>query len=226
MRPIENPCPDWQNQRIHRISRRPEIRDRPSQRWNCIIKLVSSWYRGACSCQFGAILQSWFHFFCPSFHLIIRSVSWIMLSFPPASAAHCKAQLSIFAQVDNVGNAWVAGLHVGAPWMGTPMRAVWDIFLMKFDAQGCPPVDSPAWWWELWRCSGSEGGRGATLFFLRYLVTFSTEQRLQNSLGGRCSESRGVASPLKWINLLCAFIRFDISYLVKCLMEVWAMNFD
>ena len=29
--------------------------------------------------------------------------------FPPASVDHCKAQLSIFAQVDDVGNAWVAG---------------------------------------------------------------------------------------------------------------------
>ena len=42
---------------------------------------------------------------------------------------HCKAQLSIFAQVDDVGNAWVAG--------DTLRLADWsDIFLMKFDAQG------------------------------------------------------------------------------------------
>ena len=46
------------------------------------------------------------------------------------------AKLSIFAQVDNVGNAWVAGNtessldgHANAGWDD-------DIFLMKFDAQG------------------------------------------------------------------------------------------
>ena len=58
--------------------------------------------------------------------------------FPPASAAHCKAQLSIFAQVDDVGNAWVAGGttssldgHTNARYSDQA-----DIFLMKFDAQG------------------------------------------------------------------------------------------
>ena len=60
---------------------------------------------------------------------------------------HCKAQLSIFAQVDGVGNAWVAGYtrssldgHTNAGWS--------DIFLMKFDAQGV----------HLW--TRQRGGRG------------------------------------------------------------------
>ena len=57
--------------------------------------------------------------------------------FPCASAAHCKAQLSIFAQVDDVGNAWVAGHTSGSLDGHTNANAGWDdIFLMKFDAQG------------------------------------------------------------------------------------------
>ena len=55
--------------------------------------------------------------------------------FPCASVEHCKAQLSIFAQVDNAGNAWVAG----GTWSsldGHTNAGSDDIFLMKFDAQG------------------------------------------------------------------------------------------
>ena len=48
---------------------------------------------------------------------------------------HCKAQLSIFAQVDNVGNAWVAG-HTDSSLDGHTNAGKYDIFLMKFDAQG------------------------------------------------------------------------------------------
>ena len=48
---------------------------------------------------------------------------------------HCKAQLSIFAQVDNVGNAWVAG-GTESSLDGNPIAGGSDIFLMKFDAQG------------------------------------------------------------------------------------------
>ena len=55
--------------------------------------------------------------------------------FPPASAAHCKAQLSIFAQVDDVGNAWVAG-YTSNSLDGHANAGMIDIFLMKFDAQG------------------------------------------------------------------------------------------
>ena len=47
---------------------------------------------------------------------------------------HCKAQLSIFAQVDNVGNAWVAGSNSSLD--GHTNAGEYDIFLMKFDAQG------------------------------------------------------------------------------------------
>ena len=48
---------------------------------------------------------------------------------------HCKAQLSIFAQVDNVGNAWVAG-YTYSPLDGHTNAGRTDVFLMKFDAQG------------------------------------------------------------------------------------------
>jgi hypothetical protein len=55
--------------------------------------------------------------------------------FPCASVEHCKAQLSIFAQVDNVGNAWVAG-YTTSSLDGHANAGLFDIFLMKFDAQG------------------------------------------------------------------------------------------
>ena len=48
---------------------------------------------------------------------------------------HCKAQLSIFAQVDNVGNAWVAGA-TSSSLDGHANAGSYDIFLMKFYAQG------------------------------------------------------------------------------------------
>ena len=68
--------------------------------------------------------------------------------FPCASVEHCKAQLSIFAQVDNVGNAWVAGSMFGS-LDGHANAGSYDIFLMKFDAQGV----------HLWtRQRGGEGG--------------------------------------------------------------------
>ena len=46
-----------------------------------------------------------------------------------------KAQLSIFAQVDNAGNAWVAG-YTESSLDGHTNAGSDDIFLMKFDAQG------------------------------------------------------------------------------------------
>ena len=73
--------------------------------------------------------------FLSVFRLIIRSVSRISFSFPPASVDHCKAQLSIFAQVDDVGNAWVAG-DTRSSLDGHANAGSYDIFLMKFDAQG------------------------------------------------------------------------------------------
>ena len=39
------------------------------------------------------------------------------------------------AQVDNVGNAWVAG-STESSLDGNPNASSYDIFLMKFDAQG------------------------------------------------------------------------------------------
>ena len=58
---------------------------------------------------------------------------------------------------------------------------VLTIFLMKFDSPGRPPVDTPARWWERWYDRWMQAGKTEsggvwvlTLFFLRYLVTFST----------------------------------------------------
>ena len=58
-----------------------------------------------------------------------------LIEFPCASVEHCKAQLSIFAQVDDVGNAWVAG-YTESSLDGHTNAGSDDIFLMKFDAQG------------------------------------------------------------------------------------------
>ena len=55
--------------------------------------------------------------------------------FPRASVEHCKAQLSIFAQVDAVGNAWVA-VYTKSSLDGHTNAGRTDVFLMKFDAQG------------------------------------------------------------------------------------------
>ena len=48
---------------------------------------------------------------------------------------HRKAQLSVFAQVDEVGNAWVAGCTESSLDGHTNAGSA-DVFLMKFDAQG------------------------------------------------------------------------------------------
>ena len=76
------------------------------------------------------------------------------------------------AQVDNVGNAWVAGLTESSPgWQHLPCGNPGHVP----DETRCPgraPVDPPARWFGRCSCSGSAGGLGATLFFLRYLVTF------------------------------------------------------
>ena len=91
---------------------------------------------------FGVIID--LHFI---FSLSCGLLPHFFFEFPRASAAHCKAQLSIFAQVDNVGNAWVAG-HTWSSLDGHANAGYWDIFLMKFDAQGV----------HLW--TRQRGGRG------------------------------------------------------------------
>ena len=72
-------------------------------------------------------------------HFIFSLSYGFLLQFffqvPCASVEHCKAQLSIFAQVDDVGNAWVAG-DTGSSLDGNTNAGWIDIFLMKFDAQG------------------------------------------------------------------------------------------
>ena len=98
------------------------------------------------SCYYLSSRDSWVTSLYTVAHAVVDLVSYsICTGFSDffqvpscASAAHCKAQLSIFAQVDNVGNAWVAGAtwssldgHANA---GSPPDG--DIFLMKFDAQG------------------------------------------------------------------------------------------
>ena len=112
-----------------------------------------------------------------------------------------------------------------APWMGTPTRANmtsfwWNSMPRASTCGRASVVVRAGMRLRLWRRTGCD------VVFLAISCDIFHGAKLQNSLGGRCSESCGVASPLKWINLLCAFTRFDISYLVKCLMEVWAMNFD
>ena len=79
---------------------------------------------------FGVIID--LHFI---FSLSDRLLPQFFFEFPCASVEHCKAQLSIFAQVDNVGNAWVAG-DTTSSLDGHTNAGYSDIFLMKFDAQG------------------------------------------------------------------------------------------
>ena len=58
-----------------------------------------------------------------------------LFPFPRAPVEHRKAQLSVFAQVDEVGNAWVAGCTESSLDGHTNAGSA-DVFLMKFDAQG------------------------------------------------------------------------------------------
>ena len=95
------------------------------------------------SCYYLSSRDSWVTSLYTVAHAVVDLVSYsICTGFSDffqvpscASAAHCKAQLSIFAQVDNVGNAWVAGF-TGSSLDGNPNAGSDDIFLMKFDAQG------------------------------------------------------------------------------------------
>ena len=73
--------------------------------------------------------------FTSFFPCLMGFLPQFFFQFPRASAAYCKAQLSIFAQVDDVGNAWVAGSAFGS-LDGNTNAGRRDIFLMKFDAQG------------------------------------------------------------------------------------------
>ena len=75
-------------------------------------------------------------------HAVVDLVSYSIctgyldfLQVPCASVEHCKAQLSIFAQVDKVGNAWVAG-YTESSLDGHTNAGSADVFLMKFDSQG------------------------------------------------------------------------------------------
>ena len=79
---------------------------------------------------FGVIID--LHFI---FSLSAGLLPQFFFEFPCASVEHCKAQLSIFAQVDDVGNAWVAGSTYSS-LDGHANAGSSDIFLMKFDAQG------------------------------------------------------------------------------------------
>ena len=56
--------------------------------------------------------------------------------------------------------------HVELPgWARQRGQSTWWWHLSdEIRCPGRPPVDAPAWWWELGRCSGSGGGRGATSF--------------------------------------------------------------
>ena len=116
---------------------------------------------------------------------------------------HCKAQLSIFAQVDDVGNAWVAG-STESSLDGHANAGSYDIFLMKLDAQGV----------HLW--TRQRGGKGsdearalqADGVRLRFRI-FSMEEKTWKNFRSSCEVH--VLSQVEWhhsvrINIyLCAF---------------------
>lgn len=95
------------------------------------------------SCYYLSSRDSWVTSLYTVAHAVVDLVSYsICTGFSDffqvpscASVEHCKAQLSIFAQVDNVGNAWVAG-STESSLDGHANAGSYDIFLMKFDAQG------------------------------------------------------------------------------------------
>ena len=107
------------------------------------------------SCYYLSSRDSWVTSLYTVAHAVVDLVSYSICTgfsdfsqVPCASVDHCKAQLSIFAQVDDVGNAWVAG-STESSLDGNPNASSYDIFLMKFDAQGV----------HLWtRQRGGEGG--------------------------------------------------------------------
>ena len=82
---------------------------------------------------FGVIID--LHFIFSLSDRLLGLLPQFFFEFPCASVEHCKAQLSIFAQVDGVGNAWVAG-YTDSSLDGHANAGSDDIFLMKFDAQG------------------------------------------------------------------------------------------
>ena len=161
LRPIENPCPNW--------NKHSRWADRPSQSWNCIIGLVLiPWGMQLSIRRHLAILVS---LFLSVFRLIIRSVSWISFSFH----AHLRSTAKPSWPVGAGGQRWqcLGGRpHGKLPgWQHLPCGNPGHVP----DETRCPgraPVDPPARWFGRCSCSGSAGGLGATLFFLRYLVTF------------------------------------------------------
>ena len=207
LRPIENPCPDW--------NKHSRWADRPSQSWNCIIGLVLI--------PWGMQLSIWCHLailvslFLSVFRLIIRSVSRISFKFHVHLWSTAKLNcLSLRRWTTLAMPGWQATRRT--PWMGTPTRAVltsfwWNSMPRVSTCGRASAVVRAMTMLGLWRRTGCD------VVFLAISCDIFHGAKLQNSLGGQCSESRGVASPLKSINLLCAFTRFDISYLVKCLDE-------
>ena len=94
------------------------------------------------SCSYLSSQDSWVTSLYTVAHAVVDLVSYSICTgfsdfsqVPCASVDHCKAQLSIFAQVDDVGNAWVAGWTSNS-LDGHTNAGRDDIFLMKFDAQG------------------------------------------------------------------------------------------
>ena len=136
---------------------------------------------------------------------------------------HCKAQLSIFAQVDDVGNAWVAG-HTYSSLDGHANAGWDDIFLMKFDAQGV----------HLW--TRQRGGESWDYAFalqadgvrLRFRI-FSMEEKHGKTLDPLARSMFRVTWSVitfKRTNLLGALTRSDIMiyiyirYLIKTLCHI------
>ena len=152
---------------------------------------------------FGVIID--LHFI---FSLSYGLLPQFFFQVPCASVEHCKAQLSIFAQVDDVGNAWVAG-YTESSLDGHTNAGESDIFLMKFDAQGV----------HLW--TRQRGGESWDYAFalqadgvrLRFR-TFSMEEKHGKTLDPLARSMfwvRWNGITFKWINLLGALTRFDIT---------------
>ena len=67
---------------------------------------------------------------------------------PPVSMRICGTLQSPnhqYAQVDAVGNAWVAG-STDSSLDGNSNAGLDDIFLNEIQFPGRPPVDPPGWW--------------------------------------------------------------------------------
>ena len=104
-----------------------------------------------------------YHWSSLHFFPVLRASPSVFLS---VSMRICGALQSSTAYLCAGGQRWqcLGGrLHVELPGWARQRGLQWHL-PDEIRCPGCPPVDSPAWWWERWLCSGSAGGRGATSF--------------------------------------------------------------